>query len=1051
LPDFPTISSFPGVTMRTLLLILFALFSLPALASYTKIANNGAVLPASAALGSAAGEWACTRDNATGLIWEVKTASGLRSQNNTYSNYDSNYGTSTQISAETNSQGFVAAVNSASLCGYGEWRMPAKEELLSLAIPTINASYFPNTPAALFWTATPVTGDASSAWDIDFSNGGVFTDTRSLASRVRLVRSLPASSLALTVSGSGSGTGSVISGGIACISSAGTTSGTCTAQRGSGSRVTLTATPTPSVNSTFAGWGGACSGTATTCTLTMDAAKSVSAKFVIAYSKVANNGAELPDSALLGSGAGDWACTRDSGSGLIWEVKTTDGGLRDQNKYYTNYDSHYGTQAQIDAASNSIGFANAVNSSGLCGYGEWRVPSKDELVSLVNTTYSPTINPTFFPNTPSSYFWSGSPDASLSGNAWLVYFNGGMYGGGVSNGNRGSGSSVRLVRGGQSLGTFALSVSTTGAGSGSINTGGIACTRAGGATSGMCSAERDAASSVTLSATPAPGSVFSGWSGACSGAAATCTFSMDAAKSVSAHFDVGPVVNGVCGSVNGQTLSAAPSTHLCSAGSASRVIGSAHRTWNWSCSAYNGGLPAACTATSSVDLYALNVSRAGLGRIVSLPAGIDCGSDCSNAFSPDSNVTLTATPAAGSHWAGWGGACSTTTSGMASQTCTLPMTAAKAVTATFTTYSKVANSGADLPASAPLGSGAGDWACTRANSSGLLWEVKTDDGGLRDWGKTYTNYDSNYGTSEQINAATNSIGLVNAVNSSGLCGVQGWRMPSIDELSGLVDKSFRPTLDPSWFPNTPSSYFWSGSPIANYSNGAWGVGFGSGFVGNGYRNVGLQVRLVRGGQSFGSFGLSLSSSGTGSGTLSADAGNIACSSSAGTTSGACSDNLPSGVLVTLTATPAAGSHFSGWGGACSGRNSSCTLKMDATKNVSAVFKTGPVPLPPGTPTNITIVAGSGSAKVSFTAPINDGGATISYYTATCTASGQTPRSASGGASPLTVRNLTGNVQYQCTLSATNEAGTGGASAPTAVTPQPAKKNSLTPILLLLLD
>ncbi len=76
--------------MRTLLLILLTLLALPAFpASYTKIANNGALLPDSAPLGSGQSDWACTRDNATGLIWEVKTAaSGWRDQSKTYTHYD---------------------------------------------------------------------------------------------------------------------------------------------------------------------------------------------------------------------------------------------------------------------------------------------------------------------------------------------------------------------------------------------------------------------------------------------------------------------------------------------------------------------------------------------------------------------------------------------------------------------------------------------------------------------------------------------------------------------------------------------------------------------------------------------------------------------------------------------------------------------------------------------------------------------------------------------------------------------------------------------------
>jgi hypothetical protein len=1024
--------------MRALLLILFILLSLPASATYTKIANNGALLAASATLGSGPTDWACSRDNATGLIWEVKTTSGLRGQDNTYSNYDSVYGTAAQIAAASNSLGFVTAVNAASLCGYGEWRRPGKEELQGIS----DLSFFPNTPRALFWTSTPLAGDAASAYDVDFANAGVFTDLRSLASRVRLVRSPPSSSFALTITASGSGSGSVNSGGIACSSVAAWVYGTCTAQR-SGS-VTLTATPAS--GSVFAGWSGACSGHSLTCTVSMESAKTVQAAFLPPYSKIANNGAELPDSALLSVGVGDWACTRDNSTGLLWEVKTADGGLRDISKTYTNYDSNYGTTAQIAAASNSIGFANAVNSSSLCGYGDWHMPSKDELLAV------PFYASTLFPNTPwNSRFWSGSPDATDSSYAWVVCYdyNCQNYSPSALSASRSNNHQVRLVRGGQSSGTFALSISASGVGSGSVNSGGIDCASVAGTTSGHCTAEHGTGSSITLTATPAPGSLFTGWGGACSGSASTCTLTMDAAKSASAHFDFGPLVNGACGLANGQTLTAEPITHLCTAGSASGVNGSAALTWLWRCSGFSGGLPAACSATFSSGLFALSVSKSGSGQVLSTLPGIDCGSDCGGGYASGSSVTLTATPAAGNHWVGWGGACS----GI-SPTCTLTMNASKAVTATFTTYSKVANNGADLPASALLGSGAGDWACTRENSTGLLWEVKTDDGGLRDMNKTYTNYDSTYGSTAQINAATNSIGLVNAVNSSSLCAVQGWRMPSKDELSGLVDTNFVPTIDPTFFINTPSSTFWSGSPVAgysSYSSYAWVVTFGGGYVDYDYRSRVNQVRLVRGGQSFGTFALSLSSSGPGSGTFSADAGNFNCTSNAGTTSGTCADNLPSGVLVTLTASPAPGSRFAGWGGACSGASLSCTLKMNAAQNVSAVFKTGPAPVSPGAPTNISFIAGSGSAQFSFTAPTNDGGAAISGYTATCTAIGQTTRRANGSRSPLTVRNLVGNVPYQCTLTASNEAGSSEASDPSSVTPTPGKKNSLTPILMLLLD
>ncbi|GDX85234.1 hypothetical protein LBMAG43_12760 [Methylococcaceae bacterium] len=53
------------------------------------------------------------------------------------------------------------------------------------------------------------------------------------------------------------------------------------------------------------------------------------------YSKISNTGSVLPDSAILGSDQNDWACTKDNKTGLVWEVKTMDGGLRDMSQKYT--------------------------------------------------------------------------------------------------------------------------------------------------------------------------------------------------------------------------------------------------------------------------------------------------------------------------------------------------------------------------------------------------------------------------------------------------------------------------------------------------------------------------------------------------------------------------------------------------------------------------------------------------------------------------------------------------------------------------------------------
>jgi|GEM_PF-6827840 hypothetical protein len=98
---------------------------------------------------------------------------------------------------------------------------------------------------------------------------------------------------------------------------------------------------------------------------------------------------------------------------------------------------------------------------------------------------------------------------------------------------------------------------------------------------------------------------------------------------------------------------------------------------------YQGGSRSGSLSTVSgaaVALRTLTVVKAGngSGTITSSPAGINCGADCSKSFDNNASVTLTATSAAGSSFAGWSGDCTGTGS------CVLAMSANKAVTATFT-------------------------------------------------------------------------------------------------------------------------------------------------------------------------------------------------------------------------------------------------------------------------------------------------------------------------------------------------------------------------------
>jgi uncharacterized repeat protein (TIGR02543 family) len=130
------------------------------------------------------------------------------------------------------------------------------------------------TGATVTLTATPDSGATFTSW------GGACTGSSTTCSvTMNVAKSVTATFSGGTTSGTVAltvtvtGPGSVSGGGIQC----GNGGATCTAKENEDSEVTLTATPAR--NATFTGWNGACSGTGTTCTVTMDAAKSVSAAF----------------------------------------------------------------------------------------------------------------------------------------------------------------------------------------------------------------------------------------------------------------------------------------------------------------------------------------------------------------------------------------------------------------------------------------------------------------------------------------------------------------------------------------------------------------------------------------------------------------------------------------------------------------------------------------------------------------------------------------------------------------------------------------------------
>ena len=123
------------------------------------------------------------------------------------------------------------------------------------------------------------------------------------------------------------------------------------------------------------------------------------------------------------------------------------------------------------------------------------------------------------------------------------------------------------------------------------------------------------------------------------------------------------------------------------------------------------------------------------------------------------------------------------------------------------------------------------------NTTGLMW-MRCSLGQKWD-GKTCTGSPVNY---------TWKVGL-QAGDRYEFVGYDDWRLPNKNELESIVEeRCYSPAINVTVFPETPSVYFWSSSPYAGFSQGAWSVDFGYGAVNASDKDGSIPVRLVRGGQ-----------------------------------------------------------------------------------------------------------------------------------------------------------------------------------------------------------
>lgn len=167
---------------------------------FARVDAGGAELAAGVTVGHV-----CVLDRRTGLLWEVKQSTpGLHHRDDLYSWHSSDaseHGGEPGLAGggscsleRCDTEAFVAAINAAGLCGRTDWRMPSRDEALTLLDPVrighgavLDPAYFAGAVEAEYWTGTTFKMYPRGAWAIDTIYAQDRVDWKTNAKRVRLV------------------------------------------------------------------------------------------------------------------------------------------------------------------------------------------------------------------------------------------------------------------------------------------------------------------------------------------------------------------------------------------------------------------------------------------------------------------------------------------------------------------------------------------------------------------------------------------------------------------------------------------------------------------------------------------------------------------------------------------------------------------------------------------------------------------------------------------------------------------------------------------------
>ena len=487
----------------------------------------------------------------------------------------------------------------------------------------------------------------------------------------------PVITYSLTVSNDGTGTGKVTGNGIDCGSE-------CTEVYEENKRVTLTATSAN--DAIFAGWSDACSGTATTCQVTMSQAQVVTATFN-----------SVPTYQLTVSKDG-------TGSGKV-TANGLDCGSDCSEQYAENAQITLTATPSADSA--FVGWAGAcTGTESSCQVILTEAQTVTATFNLVKHSLTVSKDGTGSGNVTGNGINCGSTctqaltqgtRVTLTANASADSVFAGWTGACTGTATRcqvtlTEAQTVTATFNLRPPSTYQLTVNKGGTGSGNVTADGLDC-------GNTCTKDYVENTQLTLTATPSADSLFSGWSGACAGTATTCQVTLTEAQTVTATFELKPpttyqltVNKGGTGSGN-VTADGLDCGNTCTKDyventqltlTATPSADSLFSGWSGACAG-----TAACQVTlnqaqtvkatfKSVPRYELILSKDGTGSGRVTGQGIYCGDDCSEEYPQDTQVTLTAMPSVDSTLVGWEGACSGNET-----TCVVSISQAQTVTVIF--------------------------------------------------------------------------------------------------------------------------------------------------------------------------------------------------------------------------------------------------------------------------------------------------------------------------------------------------------------------------------